>query len=128
MLQVFTEKEFNDIEDKARETPEGNDTLDFKYTVDKVIRDLGERGIVPPFNLPGDPLTDHFISINENLFIAYPYYFNSVQLTELEKNAKEKGFSVIVDPIASRYRGGNLRIIIWKYNEKSLVGQKNAKK
>jgi len=126
MSEVFTKKQLDTIMNQVdklaeKERKEGKKVGIKEYDIltDKLLAKKRNNELDMPFNVPGDPLTDHFTKITKNLFFAYPYYFDSEQFVTLAENAKKAGFNVRVDPYASRYVGGNFRVIIWRPNQKN---------
>ena len=129
MKEVFTAKQLENILDQVdklaeKERKEGKRVgiQEHDILTDKLLVQKRNNELDIPFNVARYPVTEHFTKITENLFFAYPYYFDSEQFVALAKDAKEAGFNVRVDPYASRLVGGNFRVIIWRQN------QKNAKK
>lgn len=90
--------------------------------MDGAIRKLAKKkGIKWPKWTPGRPLGDHPYVINQNLFIFYPYHFDSEQFIETVQAANKDGFKVAVDSISSRAVGANVRVVFWKPQKKKAA-------
>ncbi len=128
MKKVFTKNQLDKILNQVeilikKEEEEGEvDHHQAEILRDKVLVKNQSNDPDIPFKISGGNALEHLTKITENLFLAYPYYFDAKELTALEQNARKVGFNVKVDPYSSRLPGKSMRVIIWKPN------QKNAKK
>jgi len=132
MLQVFTKKQLEKIENKVDKLAEKEKDVGNRVGIkehemlrDRILSLSRNNELDIPFPLPRGRVVEHFTKITKNLFFTYPYYFEGESFVILQQQAKEAGFNVQVDPYASRLIGGNIRIVIWRPNP---LNKKNVKK